>query len=246
MEIFDPQTMQKDCRSLIVGRIACGKYSLLKDLLYQFRNRFKHTYHTSAAPYEQQLTCKQCSFVDVFMNKSGLYLKKITEPTCLVVSTDRNNPKSLKCLINESRHLNLTLFFSVRTPIKWYGILKAENIRYIFCFRSDETELFWLYNKFFTNVFTSFSLYLNTLELLQRHECLVLDIMTLRLYTYKASIMIPRHIIHENCPDPTLCDDDFKVRSMLINMLSTKCVRTVANMIIDFLHPAKHYPLFFG
>ncbi len=237
LETFVPETLQENDVSLIIGRRKCGKYSLLKDLLYHLRFRFQHNYHASSLdPSHYKLTCQEACVFD----SSHFSFRKPLRPTCAVVQYSQCS-KDLDFVIRHNRHLLVSLFLSFQTLRRFYI---EDEVRYIFCFRTNHSDLSFLYKRFFTDVFESFELYQSTIVNLQPYECLVLDTLTLRCYKYKASIDIPEHILHEDCPDRTLCDDNFKLRSTLVNML---CVRrrksvpqAVANLILDFLHPAKH------
>ncbi len=237
METFVPQSMQENYISLIIGRRACGKYSLLKDLLYHLRFRFQRSYHASSPTQcnpENSFTCQEpCIF-----EAKHFSLQASPKPTCAVIQ-DLQCSKELEYLMHHHRHLRTTLFLCLQTLRRFYCEYE-EEVRYVFCFRTNHSELSFLYKKFFTDVFTSFELYQEAIVLLKPYECLVLDTLTLRCYTYKASIDIPQYILHEDCPDRTLCDDSFKLRLTLVSILSAKCPQSVANFIVDFLHPAKH------
>ncbi len=73
-------------------------------------------------------------------------------------------------------------------------------------------------------------------------DCLVLNTHSNDVFTYHPTIdHIPSSfLLHGQCPDRSLCEDTFKLRTQCVKFLEHRLPTSVCEFIMDFLHMNKH------
>ncbi len=189
---FDITTVPVNARVAIIARAGCGKSTLMKDLLYQHRDKYTAGIIIDGAhattcygmlpnkfifeEYKPEVITKLQNRHLKLIRRNGINHNNI--PACLVLDNvyiNKDNEKSFDMLFKQSRLLHISMMISMEYPERTMKPQYRCSLDYVFIGRTDSKHKKRQLYEQYAGMFPNFNAFSETLDQLRPYEYMVIN-----------------------------------------------------------------------